>query len=147
LADYLRPFAPLVGKTWRGKMADGSVDISRWERTLNGTAVRVLHSVNDGEYAGETIVFWDRARKALAFYYFTTAGFLTHGTYRVAGGTVTSIEAVEGNQNGITEVEATTEILPGGGMQTSARYLQDGKWVPGHSALYEEDPLAEVKFR
>ncbi|MBN2056220.1 hypothetical protein JW905_14945 [bacterium] len=39
-------------------------DVSRWERALNGPAIRILHSVNDSYYSGETLLFWDYTRKS-----------------------------------------------------------------------------------
>ena len=152
LFEPLAPLAPFVGKTWRGEFVDSTpekpmFDVSRWERALNGQAIRVLHSVNDGEYGGETIFCWDREKQQIVFHYFTTAGFFTHGTIQVTDGKMTSREAVTGNANGITEVEATSEVLPDGRLKTAARYLQNGAWVPGHEILYREDPAAEVRFK
>lgn len=152
LSEPLAPLAPFVGKTWKGEFVDSTpekpmFDVSRWERALNGQAVRVLHSVNDGEYGGETIFYWDREQQRVVFHYFTTAGFYTHGTIEVKDGKMTSREVVTGNANGITEVEATSEFLPDGRLRSSARYLQNGSWVPGHEILYREDPTAEVRFR
>ncbi len=152
LAKELEPFRPYLGKTWKGtgpgqKEGSTTTDISRWERALNGQAIRTLHSVNDGEYGGESLIFWDREQKSLAFYYFTTAGFYTHGTMTFDGAKCVAREAVTGNQNGITEVRSTTEMRPDGTMQTSSEYLQNGNWVPGHSFLYSEDPTAQVVFR
>lgn len=46
------------------------VDIQRWELALNGQAVRILHSINDGEYGGESLLVWDRDRRSLVFHYF-----------------------------------------------------------------------------
>lgn len=152
LSEPLAPLAPFVGKTWKGEFVDSTpekpmYDVSRWERALNGQAIRVLHSVNDGEYGGETIFYWDREKQQLVFHYFTTAGFFTQGTIEVKDGKMISREAVTGNANGITEVEATGELLPDGRMRSTARYLQNGAWVPGHEILYREDPTAEVRFR
>jgi hypothetical protein len=152
LAAPLEPLRPFLGKTWRGEMPGStaekpSIDVSRWERALNGQAVRILHSVNQGEYGGETIIFWDAAEKSLAFYYFTTAGFYTHGTMSFDGSRLVSHEMVTGNENGITEVRSTGEVLPDGRLHSKAEYLQNGEWVPGHEFYYSEDPGAQVVFR
>ena len=53
LAEQLKPFAPLLGKTWKGEFKNSTpekplFDVARWVRALNGKAVRVLHSVYDG---------------------------------------------------------------------------------------------------
>jgi hypothetical protein len=66
---HLAPLQPLVGKTWRGELsppgaAKPVVDVSRFELALNGRAVRSLHSINDGEYGGETLFVWDDEKRA-----------------------------------------------------------------------------------
>jgi hypothetical protein len=152
LREELRALEPFVGRTWRGRLNESTpekpmVDVSRWERALGGMAVRNLHSVNDGEYGGETVVYWDRERQCLAFYYFTTAGFFTHGTMTIEGSRITSVEQVVGSRTGITEVRATAELLEDGRLRTQSVYVQNGKVVPGHGALYDPAPGAEVKFR
>jgi hypothetical protein len=152
LSEHLRPLQPLLGRTFRGELAESTpekpmVDVSRWERAMNGMAVRNLHSVNDGEYGGETIIYWDRERQSIVYYYFTTAGFFTHGTMTVEGKKMVNHELVVGNKNGITEVRSTSELTPDGKLVTRAEYLQNGEWVEGHAATYVEDPKAQVRFR
>lgn len=152
LAAPLEPLRPFIGKTWRGEMAASTpekpmVDISRWERALNGQAVRVLHSINNGEYGGESIIYWDPKLQSLAFYYFTTAGFHTNGTMKFENGKFSGSEAVTGAENGITEVRSTSEVLADGRLHSKAEYLQNGQWVPGHEITYVPDPAAQVVFR
>jgi hypothetical protein len=152
LSEELAAFEPFIGRTFRGELNDSTpekpmVDVSLWERALNGMAVRNLHSVNDGEYGGETVAYWDRERKCIAFCYFTTAGFFTRGTIEFEGRRMRSVEQVVGSKSGITEVRATAELLDDGRLKTQAEYVQNGKVVPGHGALYEPAPGAEVRFR
>ena len=152
LAEHLQPLAPLLDRTFRGELNESTpekpmVDVSRWERWLGGMAVRNLHSVNDGEYGGETIVYWDREKSSLVYFYFTTAGFYSRGTMTVDRTRFTSYEDLVGNKNGIAAVRSTQELLPDGRLRTRAEYLQHGKWVEGHSATYVEAPGAEVRFR
>ena len=152
LSAELTSLAQFVGKTWKGEFSNSTpekpvFDVSKWERALNGTAVRVLHSVNDGEYGGESIIFYDKAKQSLVFYYFTTAGFFTTGTVNVADGAMTSHEFVTGNQNGITEVKSVSKVLPDGRLQGTSQYLKDGKWVDGHQIIYIESPESKVIFK
>ena len=54
LDEHLEPLRPFLGKTWKGHFQNSTpekplVDVSRWERALNGKAVRILHSINGGE--------------------------------------------------------------------------------------------------
>src|SRR4051812_37431787 len=73
---HLEKLQPLLGKTWKGAFANSkpdkpTVDVMKWERILNGQAVRILHSINDGVYGGETIIRWDKEKQAVVYYYFT----------------------------------------------------------------------------
>ncbi|MEJ2545807.1 MAG: hypothetical protein P8Y99_17220 [Calditrichaceae bacterium] len=152
LINALEPFRPFLGKTFKGEMSESTpekpvVDISKWERALNGRAVRNLHSLNNGEYGGETIIYYDKDKKSLIYYYFTTAGFYTYGTMKFEGDTVISHEFVEGNENGITEVKSIANILPDGSLHNKSMYLKNGEWIEGHEATYVEVPDAEVIFR
>jgi hypothetical protein len=152
LVPELEVFRPFVGTTWRGSFEGASPnarmqDVSRWERALNGRAIRILHSLNDGEYGGESIVMWDREKGTLTFHYFTTAGFWTQGTMTREEGGFASHEFVSGSSGGITEVRSVSTTLPGGRMSTRSEYLRNGQWVPGHSVTYVQDPTATVVFR
>ena len=152
LAENLKVFQPFLGKTWKGEFKNSTkekpiIDVARWERALNGNAVRALHSINNGEYGGESIIFWDHEKKSLVYYYFTTAGFFTNGTMTVENGKYLSHEYVKGNQGGVTEVTGSGEITADGKMSTTSQYLQNGKWVEGHAATYVEDATAQVVFK
>ena len=152
LHTNLEPFRPFLGKTWKADFKDSTPekpkhDIARWERALNGQGIRVLHSINHGEYGGETMILWDAAKKSLVFYYFTTAGYMTTGTMTLESGKFTSHEIVSGEAGGVTEVKATTQLRPNNTLHMKAEYLKGGNWVDGHEFLYREDTKAEVRFR
>ena len=152
LAENLKALKPFIGKTWKGEFKSSTpekpvFDVAKWERALNGQAVRVLHSINNGEYGGESLIFWDKAKNSLAYYYFTTGGFFTNGTMSLENAKYTSDEYVTGSSDGITEVKATGEITPDGKMITKSEYLKSGKWVDGHEAVYIADPKAQVIFK
>lgn len=154
LNEHLAVFQPLVGKTWKGEFANSTaenpmVDISRWERALNGNAVRVTHSVNDGAYGGESILMWDPKQNKISAWYFTTAGFFTQATMDIddLGTTWTAIEEVTGNENGITQVKSVSQILESGELMVKSQYFANGKWIPGHQIHYKLAPEAEVKFK
>ena len=152
LAKALEPLRPFIGKTWKGQFKTStpqkpSFDVMKWERALNGQAVRILHSINHGDYGGETIITWNPKTERLEYHYFTTAGFMTHGWMTFEAGKIITQEEVTGNENGVTEVKATTEILPDTRLHTKSRYFQKGEWVDGHEVTYEEAPGAEVVFK
>ncbi|HOY58367.1 MAG TPA: hypothetical protein PK640_09565 [Verrucomicrobiota bacterium] len=152
LTDKLKVFEPMCGKTYRGEFASSTpekplFDVSKWERAMNGQAVRVLHSVNNGEYGGETILMWDPSAEKVRFWYFTTAGFFTTGTMEVSRNRWTSMEKVTGNANNITEVRSTSEFRADGTFVAKSEYFRDGQWLPGHEISYVESPRSEVKFK
>jgi hypothetical protein len=153
LDEHLESFRPFLGKTWRGEFKESKpdkpvVDVSRWERALNGKAIRVLHSVNDGAYGGESLMFWDSEQQKLRYYYFTTAGFHTSGVITVTEKKIIATEKVTGSANGISEVRSTTEIQADGTLSTKAEYLdKDGKKAGGREVVYKEDQKAEVRFK
>jgi hypothetical protein len=152
LDEHLESFRPFLGKTWRGEFKNSKpdrpmIDVARWERALNGKAVRVLHSVNDGSYGGESIIRWDKESKQVVYHYYTTAGFMTSGTMTATDGKLIGSEKVSGDANGVKEVRSTTELRPDGTMLVKAEYLKNGQPAGGRETLYKEDPKAEVKFR
>ncbi len=91
---------------WRcelaGQTGPNKVDHALWQRALHGQAIKVIHSDNDGEYGGASIIFWHKAKQSL-LYYFTTAGFYIHGSmqYNSNNAQLTAEEQVENNANGI----------------------------------------------
>lgn len=152
LDSHLEPLRPLLEKTFKGEFKDSTpekpkFDVARWERALNGKAIRILHSVNDGVYAGESIVRWDEAKQAVRFHYFTTADFTTQGTMTFKGGKISTHETVSGNAGGITEVRAEFELRRDGTYHVKTEYLKDGTWSPGREATYREDAAAKVVFK
>ena len=152
LDEHFEPIRPLLGKTWKGPFPNSTaekpmIDVSHWERALNGKAVRIVHSINNGEYGGETLILWDTEKKSLVYFYFTTAGFRTTGTMAFKDGKITSHETVAGSAEGVTEVRATSEIRADGTLHVKSEYFKNGQWTPGHEISYREDAKAEVLFK
>jgi len=143
--DPFDMLAPFVGKTWRGELKDPrdptkvSVDISKWEWALGGRAIRITHSLNEGAYGGETVIFYDAQAKTLIGHYFTTAGFHTLSTIEPLGeNAFVSVETVSGHPT-IAEVRATVTLSEDGSMATESVYVgKDGSTTPGHAATYTE---------
>jgi hypothetical protein len=151
LDSHLEPLRPLLEKTWKGPFKNSTpdkptVDVARWERALNGRAVRVVHSINDGIYGGEILMMWDEKKQQVTYNYFTTAGFTSAGTVRFESGKILTHEIVTGNDDGVTEVRGVTEFNPDGSYHVKSEYLKKGQWVPGHEATYHEDGTAKVVF-
>ena len=151
LDENLKVLEPFLG-SWRGEFKSSTpekpmVDVSLWERALNGKAVRITHSINDGVYGGETIVTWDVEKKAIVYHYFSTADFQTKGTMKVNGKTLECHEVVSGNAGGATEVKATIELKGSDAMQTSSKYLKNGAWEQGHEVNYTRAAGASPVFK
>jgi len=152
LSEHLKPLQSYIGKTFKGEFADSTpenptYDIQYWERALNGNAIKITHSVNNGEYGGESMIMWDAKLGSLVSWYFTTAGFYTQATVIIEDGKLVSHENVTGNENGITEVKSIMQLLSNGQLHTKSEYLQNGKWVDGHEIYYKEVPEAQVIFK
>lgn len=140
LAPELEVFKPYLG-TWQADfdVADNKPkiqDVSRWERALNGKAIRTAHSINEGEYGGESMIFWDSKKQSLVFYYFTTAGFYTQGTMSVLSPThFVAHETVTGSKEGITKVKSTSDFKDGQFI-VSTSYLKKGEWTKPEKRIY-----------
>jgi hypothetical protein len=152
LNPHLVVLEPLLGKTWKGTFKNSTpdkpiVDIQHWERALNGKAVRQVHSINNGAYGGETMFIWDEKKQTVAYYYFTTEGFMTTGTLQVKDGHIVTSEQVSGDADGVTEVRGTSEIQPDGRFHVKAEYLKNGQWVTGHEVTYQVDSGSEIIFK
>jgi hypothetical protein len=152
LDPHLEPLRPLLGKTWRSKFPNSTpdrplVDVMRWEQALNGKAVRLRHSINDGMYGGETIFRWDEPRQTVTYYYFTTAGFMTTGTAAFKDGVIETLETVGGNAGGVTEVRGKSKLEADGTFHVATEAKNNGTWEAGPTRIYKEDPNARVRFR
>lgn len=152
LDSHLEALRPWLEKTWRGEFKNSTpdkpvIDVARWERALNGKAVRILHSINNGAYGGESIVTWDIKRESLVYHYFTTAGFMTTGTMSFKDGKCLTHEVVSGSSGGVEEVRGTTEMRSDGTFIVKTEHLKNGEWTPGRETVYREDPAAKVIFK
>ena len=152
LIEPLESLRPFIGKTWRGEFKNSTeerplIDVARWERALNGKAVRVVHSINDGSYGGESVIHWDEEKGQIRYHYFSTAGFYNVGVMTITNQTITAIEEVVGNKDGVTEVRSTYELRPDSTMLNRSQYLKNGKPSGGREVLYKEDAKAVVKFK
>lgn len=141
LDEKLAVFEPYLG-TWEANFSDDPnkpvIDVGKWERALNGTAIRTIHSINQGEYGGESLIFWDKGKQKLVFYYFTTAGFYTSGELEVTSPTeFVAYEEVTGNENGITRVKSTSSFKDNSWV-ISTSYLKNNEWTKPESRTYRK---------
>ncbi|WP_205701918.1 hypothetical protein [Pseudidiomarina mangrovi] len=154
LHPQLEFFRPYLDTYWIGDLSEpgsdqAKIDRAHWQRALNGNAIKTIHSLNDGEYGGESIIFWDEQKQTLAYYYFTTAGFYTHGTMTFHADTnvLEAYEQVENNANGITAVKSTSQFdINAATLTSSSQYLKNDEWVSGHSAVYRLSGPLDIIF-
>lgn len=140
---YLGGWTADMGKNQQGEQM---TDVSVWQRALNGNAVRTLHSINDGAYGGESLIFWDESEKKVKFYYFTTASFFTSGWMEITGeNEFTAYEDVTGSEQGITQVKSTSELSENE-ITISTSYLKNGEWTQPQVRVYVRSEKA-VKFK
>jgi hypothetical protein len=138
------PFQHLVGRSWRGTgTKDASVqDVQRWDWAVGGHAVRVVHSVNDGAYAGETLIFRDRDSGAYIFHYFTSGGFHSTGTMRPTGPGAFEVEETVHGLDGFPPMRSTI-VMGDDGVNRSRSFQKEGDaWVEKGGFDYREDPAA-----
>jgi len=151
LSEHLKQFKSFVGNTWVGEFTDLSgkkmKDVSRWERALNGQIIRIMHSLNNGIYGGETILYYDKKTKKTSFYYFTTEGFYTKGTFELKNNEFIGIEKVTGSKDGITLVKSVSKFTSKNSFEIKSKYLKKGKWVKGHYIKYKKDNSAKVIYK
>lgn len=145
-ADPFAPITPLIGRTFRGVSInpDRTVNVVRYELVLHGQALRVLHSVGDGAYGGETLIVWDADRRQLRLFYATTAGFYTEGPVtEIRPGLLEIGQTVHGLR-GFTELR-TALTLTADGYSTRTQRLLNGEWVDQGGFDYVAAPDAEVR--
>lgn len=138
------PFEAMVGKTWRGQGIgpNKAEDIQRWQWAVGGHAIRIVHSVNNGAYAGETLIFRDKDSGNYIFHYFTTGGFHTTGTIRPVGAVSYEIDETIHGAKGFGALKSTGILGPDGVYRTRSRMEKDGKWVDFGGFDYREDATA-----
>lgn len=138
------PFEAMIGKSWRGVGTGGAgvEDIQRWDWALGGHAVRVVHSVNGGAYAGETLIFRDKDSGDYIFHYFTTGGFHTTGTIRPTEPGAFAINETVHGADGIERLRSTTALGADGVYRVRSSTERDGQWVEAGGFDYREDPTA-----
>lgn len=143
LVKELALFQPYLG-TWESEFPpakDGSkvVDVSLWQRALNGKALRTLHSINDGVYGGESLIFWDKKKQKLVFYYFTTADFMTSGEIEIlSDNSFAAYEDVSGDSamsQGISKVKSVS-TLSKKQLTVETSYLKNGQWTEPKARVY-----------
>ena len=143
LSSRLKGLEKFLGKTYKGEFLNSSqenplFDMMFWERALNGNAVRILHSVNEGEYGGETIIMWNPDKNKLYSWYFNTGGSQSEGTVEIDTDHCLIIENVSKNKNGIKKVKTIYKYTRSGEINCKVKYFINNIWFDAHNHLYKQ---------
>lgn len=142
------PFAPLIGKTWRGRGVgpDGAAveDVQRWDWAVGGHALRVSHAVNGGVYGGETLIA--REGDGYVFHYFTTGGFHTTGTITPSAPGVFVIDETVHGVSSVQHLRSSGEVGTDGVYRVRSSTRRDGAWAEVGGFDYRQDPTARVRL-
>ncbi|WP_050808373.1 hypothetical protein [Asticcacaulis biprosthecium] len=144
-------FAPLeawAGKTWRGTgngPAGGAKiqDVQQWQWDLGGHAIRIIHSVNDGAYAGESVLFPAPDGDGFVYTYVTTGGFYTTGVIRPAGQNAYVAEETVHGVPGLGKLRSEGELGADGVYRVRSSMEKDGQWIETGGFDYVEDAAAK----
>tara|TARA_Y100001954_G_C15409550_1_gene406792 strand:+ start:39 stop:572 length:534 start_codon:yes stop_codon:yes gene_type:complete len=152
LSNHLKGLNPFIGKTFKGIFSNSTsekpnVDVKHWDRALNGNAVRITHSVNNGEYGGERLILWDPEQESLISWYFSTAGVISNSVVEIEKNKLISIEDVSNNDNGILKIKTIYFLTKSGNLMYKIKYLMSNIWVDGYEMIYEIDSKAEIIFK
>lgn len=139
----LAALAPLVGEPWQATFeVDGQTvtDVSRYEWAMRGHALRNVHTLSDGGYGGETLIWAED--DSLRFVYVTSGGFTTSGAGIVReDGALVVEEAVAGHPE-IDRVRSVSVVDADGQLQTITEMRRGGTWEPSRTATYVRTPSA-----
>ena len=143
--EPMAPFAALAGRAWRGEGTgpDGKpiVDFAYYEMILGGRAFQSTHKIENANYGGRTIFFFDEGAKKYIYHYFTTAGFHTIGEITPTETGFTAIEEVVGHAE-FSEVRSEMIIdrdASGAIMRVESSHVRkDGAVSAGDSITYRE---------
>jgi hypothetical protein len=143
--EELRPF---LGVTWKGDLSDPGAkarrtDIVRYDRTLNGEVVRMLHSMNNGDFGGEMIIRFSEEKEAVEYHYFTSAGFYVQGIMTFRGGRMIAEDRDAQGQ----PVIRTVRSLKGERLISKTQMYRDGGWTQGTEQFYEPAPEEKIRYR
>lgn len=145
--EPMEPFAKLAGRSWRGEGTGPNgqpvVDIAKYEMILGGRAFQSTHKLENADYGGRTIIFFDEGAKKYIFHYFTTAGFHTTGEIVP---TATGFTAIEQVQNHPEFAEVRSEAFYGDKTirVVSSHVTHDGDASTGEELVYKEIPSEGV---
>ena len=84
-----------------------------FERILNGKAISISHSVNDGKYGGKYIIMWNSEKNMVESYFFSTGGEIILSKATISVDNITIEEDFSKNGNRIKKVKKISKFPNG----------------------------------
>ena len=150
LSYRLRGFEPFIGKYFKGSINNvsklkSSSEVIYFQRILNGQAIRISHSINHGEFGGETIIAWNDSNNLLESIYFSTGGTIKKSIVEIKDHKVILLEDLI-NDNSIKKVKTTYKLLLNGNLEKEIKYYIDKTWRKSHVLIYKNDKNSKLIF-
>ena len=136
LTGALNAFKDIVGHSWKTKNGNFE-DIQQWRSINQGNAILIEHSVNQGSYAGTSLVHLDPTSGKIIFRYATTAHFFTNGTITPTENGYEAHEIVTGGAGGVTEVKSGATLKEDTLYVWSSMKTKNG-WSPKEEIAYKK---------
>jgi hypothetical protein len=151
LHPELEPMRPFLGITWRGERMDPGADrprveVVRYDRTLNGEVIRMLHSINNGDLVGEMVIRWNENSGHAEYHYFTSAGYYTTGLVTFDKRSFTIEEQPSAADTG-TPPMRTVRRLSRGRLLSSSHLFVNERWTEAEPSIYVAAPEEKLRFR
>ena len=127
-----------IGEIDNSKLKGVTIEKCSWQVALNGSAVRMVREVNDGEYIAEGLINWDPVEKSLIGWFFSSSGSVSKKYIETSSNRIAIIEDVSGNGNSITKIKTIYTINRSGDLLGVIQYLMQGIWVGGSEIAYQK---------
>ena len=152
LSKHLLGFENFINKKFKGEFYNSTkenplIDVIYFERILNGNAISISHSVNNGVYGGKSIIVWNSKNLKLESYYFSTGGEMIQSHVSTEKNEIVMVEDFSKNDNGIQKVKKIYRLGKDGILEYQIKYFMNNIWVNSHDMEYNESKSAEIIFQ
>ena len=152
LSSQLNGSERFIGKKFSGEFYNSTKDkplkdIIYFERILNGKAISISHSVNDGEYGGKYIIMWNAEKNMVESYFFSTGGEIILSEATISANNIIIVVDFSKYGNRIKKVKKIYKLNKDGTLENKIKYFINNVWVNSHSMKYVQSDLARVNFK
>jgi len=152
LSKHLSGLQNFIDKKFKGEFYNSTkekplFDVIHFERILNGSAICISHSVNDGEYGGKYIIIWNSDIGKVESYYFSTGGEIRVSKARIHNEEIIIEDDYLKNKNGIKKVKKTYKLNDIGYLENHIEYLMNNLWVKTYEINYVENDSVKIIFQ